>query len=196
MKKIMLSLGGIAALLAIGITACQSNQAKEVTNVTPKLSKEELVKKGEYLVNTIGCDDCHSPKIMGPKGPEVDLEHRFAGFLQDHPTPPADSNALKKGWALFGPELTVAVGPWGTSYAANITSDSTGIGNWTEAQFFKAIREGKYKGLDNSRPLLPPMPWYNFAKLTDEDISAIFNYLKSTKPVKNVVPSPILASHM
>ncbi|MCB9297006.1 MAG: hypothetical protein H6559_28375 [Lewinellaceae bacterium] len=45
--------------------------------------------------------------------------------------------------------------PWGVSYAANLTSDDTGIYLWTEAQFFRAIREGKYKGLEGSRPLLP-----------------------------------------
>jgi hypothetical protein len=87
-------------------------------------------------------------------------------------------------------DLTAATGPWGTSYAANISSDATGIGNWTEAQFIKCMREGKLKGMDNARPLLPPMPWPNFAKLTDTDLKAIFAFLKSTKPVDNVVPAP------
>jgi hypothetical protein len=59
---------------------------------------------------------------------------------------------------------------------------------WTEAQFKKAVTEGKLKGLDNTRPILPPMPWQAFKHLTDEEISSIFAYLKSTKPVKNVVP--------
>jgi len=76
------------------------------------------------------------------------------------------------------------------SYGANITSDPTGIGNWTEEQFLNAIKKGKYKGLDNSRPLLPPMPWFVYKNLTDEDLKAIFAYLKTTKPVKNVPPSP------
>lgn len=198
MKKVMLSVTALAAVFVLALTACQSNQAKETSTVaaTTTLSKEDLVKRGEYLVNTIGCDDCHSPKKMGPRGPEVDLEHRFGGYLQDSPALPNDSNAVKHGWALLGQGLTVAVGPWGTTYAANISSDSTGIGAWTEAQFFKCIREGKYKGLDNSRPLLPPMPWFNFAKLTDQDLSAIFHYLKSTKPVKNLVPQAIIAPHM
>ncbi len=35
------------------------------------------------------------------------------------------------------------------------------------------------------------MPWHNFANISDEDVSAIFAYLKSTKPVRNVVPAPI-----
>ena len=198
MKKIKISLAISSAIIALSFVACQGDTkpaaAEATTAESAKLSPEQLVQRGEYLVNTIGCDDCHSPKVMGPKGPEIDLAHRFAGHLADHPLPPADTGASKKGWVLFGPELTVSVGPWGTSFSANISSDSTGIGNWTEAQFFKAIREGKYIGLDNTRPLLPPMPWYNFAKLTDQDLSAIFNFLKSTKPIKNVVPQAILAA--
>ncbi|ULQ54169.1 c-type cytochrome [Flavihumibacter fluvii] len=194
MKKIILSLAGLSVMLVIVLSACQNNEKQETALATPKLSNEELIKRGEYLVNTIGCDDCHSPKKMGPQGPEVDLEHRFAGHLADRALPASDTAASKKGWVLFGPELTVAVGPWGTTFAANISSDSTGIGTWTEAQFFKAIREGKYKGLDNSRPILPPMPTKNLANLTDEDLSAIFSFLKSTKPIKNVVPQAILAA--
>lgn len=54
-----------------------------------------------------------------------------------------------------------------------------------------ALRKGKYKGLENARDLLPPMPWFNFSHLTDEDLKAMFAYLKSTKPVNNVVPPPI-----
>lgn len=188
MKKIILAGTGLTALVMFGLIACQQSPKTAAKAENESLSQEELVKRGEYLVNTIGCDDCHTPKNFGPKGPEPDMAHRFAGHLADRPMPQIDTAALKKGWALFGPELTVAVGPWGVSYAANISSDSTGIGNWTEEQFKKSLREGKYKGLDNSRPLLPPMPWYNFAKLSDTDLSAMFHFLKSTKPVKNLVP--------
>jgi hypothetical protein len=92
---------------------------------------------------------------------------------------------------LFNHNITAFVGPWGVSFAANLTSDETGIGNWTEAQFFKAIREGKYKGMDNTRPLLPPMPWNMYRNATDDDLRAIFTYLKSTAPVENRVPAPI-----
>jgi mono/diheme cytochrome c family protein len=190
MKKIMLTTAGLTAILISGLIACQdsSKAATETASVKQPLTQEEQVKRGEYLVNTIGCDDCHTPKNFGPRGPEPDMANRFAGHLADHPVPEVDTAALGKGWALFGPELTVAAGPWGISYAANISSDSTGIGTWTEQQFIKAMREGKYKGMDNSRPMLPPMPWANFAKLTDEDLGAMFQYLQSTKPVKNVVP--------
>jgi hypothetical protein len=95
-----------------------------------------------------------------------------------------------KGWSLFAPDLTSAVGPWGASFAGNITSDATGIGNWTEENFIRALRKGKYKGLENSRDLLPPMPWFVYKNMTDEDLKSIFAYLKTTKPVENVVPAP------
>ena len=90
--------------------------------------------------------------------------------------------------------LTTAVGPWGTSFAANLTPDETGIGNWSEAQFLKAIKEGKFKGMENTRPLLPPMPWTEYRNFPDEDLKAIFAYLKTIKPIDNVVPAAILAT--
>ncbi|MBK9017330.1 MAG: hypothetical protein IPM82_26570 [Saprospiraceae bacterium] len=45
--------------------------------------------------------------------------------------------------------------------------------------------------MDGSRPLLPPMPWFVYKNLSDEDISSIFAYLKSLPPVSNIVPAPI-----
>ena len=139
----------------------------------------------------MGCHDCHSPKKMGPHGTELDSNRLMSGHPADAPLAPMDPKALES-WVLLSHTGTAFVGPWGTSYAANISADNTGIGSWTEVQFFKAIREGKYKGLDNARPLLPPMPWPIYANATDEDLKAIFAYLKTVKPVKNrsVQPTP------
>lgn len=189
MKKIFLTAAALTVIVAITAISCQQPAADADTAQSSTVA-EDPVKRGEYLVNTIGCDDCHTPKKMGPKGPEPDMEFRFAGHLATQPIGPIDTSVLSKGWLLFGPSLTAAVGPWGVSYSANISGDSTGIGNWTEEQFFRAMREGKYKGLENSRPMLPPMPWQNFAKLKDDDLRAMFLFLKSTKPIKNVVPAP------
>ena len=73
--------------------------------------------------------------------------------------------------------------PIGIVRTSNITPDpERGIGNWTEEQFFRALREGKSKGLKESRPLLPPMPWFVYKNFSDTDIRAIFAFLKSTKP--------------
>jgi len=45
--------------------------------------------------------------------------------------------------------------------------------------------------MDGARQLLPPMPWPVYRNMTDEDLKAIFAYLKTTKPVRNIVPAPI-----
>jgi hypothetical protein len=53
-------------------------------------------------------------------------------------------------------DLTAWSGPWGVSYAINLTPDQdTGIGIWTEEMFIKAIRSGKHMGEASSRPILP-----------------------------------------
>jgi hypothetical protein len=75
----------------------------------------------------------------------------------------------------------------GVVFSANISSDPSGIGSWPEENFIRAMREGKYKGLENGRPLLV-MPWVNFAKFTDADIKGMYAYLMKTEPVNNVVP--------
>ena len=188
MRKTVLNLIAIAAITSIVFVACQGSTASEETRIA--MTKEEMVKRGEYLVNTIGCDDCHSPKRVGANGPEIIPELRLSGYPSDRPLTIADTNVVKKGWMLFSDDLTTAVGSWGQSFAANLTSDVSGTGNWKEEQFIKAIREGKYKGLDNTRPLLLPMPWFVYKNLTDDDLKSIFAFLQATKPVKNVVPAP------
>ena len=179
-------LGAVA--LTIAVISCDNQQENKTT--VQAISNDSLVKRGAYLVNSIGCDDCHSPKKMGPHGPEVVAETRFGGFLASNPIGKVDTNVIKNGWAMFGPDFTNTVGPWGMSFAANISSDETGIGNWSEQQFITALRKGKLKGLEGSRDLLPPMPWFVYKNLTDEDLRSIYAYLKTTKPVKNVVPAP------
>jgi mono/diheme cytochrome c family protein len=152
-------------------------------------SKDSLIKRGKYLVSIIGCNDCHSPKKMGPQGPYVDTALALSGFPAGEPAPVATPEQLKNGLAVFSPDLTATAGPWGTSFAANITSDPSGIGNWTLAQFKLAMRTGKFMGLKEERMLMPPMPWEDFSHMNDPDAEAIFTYLESTKPVKNVVPA-------
>ena len=196
MKKITIIVAALVIVAAIGVIACNSSQSRPknkegISNTT--VSKDSLIKRGKYLVAIMGCHDCHSPNIMTPIGPAKDTTRLLSG----HPsniTLPKFNKDYTKLWALFSLTGTAMAGPWGVSYAANLTSDATGIGNWTEQQFFKAIREGKFKGLDNARTLLPPMPWPIYGKASDEDLRAIFAYLKSTPPVNNVVPEPIAAA--
>jgi hypothetical protein len=153
---------------------------------------------GHHLVQMIGCNDCHTPKKMTNMGPVPDTTQLLSGHPAAMPAPQVDrKDAESKGLALTN-DMTAWVGPWGISYAANLTPDQTGIGNWSEAQFFKAMREGKFKGLDGSRPLLPPMPWEDFTNMKDEELKAIFAYLISIKPIHNIVPAaapPVNAQH-
>ncbi len=77
------------------------------------------------------------------------------------------------------------------SFAANLTSDSaTGIGAWSEPNFVNAIRKGKHMGLDNARPIMPPMPWENYNNLSVSDLKSIFAYLQTTIPITNRVTAP------
>ncbi len=183
-----------ASLLAFAVGggllfACASPEPTRTDSVA-EISPDSLVKRGQYLVTTMGCGDCHSPKIMGSQGPEEDPARLLSGHPADVPIA-AVNPAVTKDWVLFSMMNTAAVGPWGVSYSANLTSDSTGIGTWSEEQFARALREGKSKGIATNRMLLPPMPWPNYRNLHDADLKAIFAYLKSTKPVRNVVPAPI-----
>jgi mono/diheme cytochrome c family protein len=149
------------------------------------------VARGKYLVDAIGCDDCHSPKKMGPAGPEVDFTRRLSGHPEGSnlPAPPAVANSPWIATAAW--DLTAWSGPWGVSYAFNLTPDeNTGIGSWSEETFVQAIRTGRHMGV--SRPILPPMPWTVYRNLSDEDLKAVYAYLRSIPPVKNRVPEPLI----
>lgn len=190
MKRSILFVSLISAWLFFSCSQ-SDNKAGETSKPAVTASEEDMVKQGEHLVQIMGCNDCHSPKRMGPKGPEIIPELMLSGYPSDRPIASFDGKLLKSGFAVFYPDLTGAAGPWGISFAGNLTPDETGIGGWTEQQFGKAIREGKWKGMDGSRPLLPPMPWFNYTNLTDQEVKSIFAYLKSIKPVRNLVPLPV-----
>lgn len=183
---------------AIIVTSCSNSNQKSNENkpAVKTVSPEDIVKRGEYLVTIMGCNDCHSPKKMGSNGPEIIPELLLSGYPSDRPVVKFDNPMLKEGFGMFYPDLTAAAGPWGVSFAANLTPDQSGIGTWTEEQFKIALTQGKFKGIKGSRMLLPPMPWFNFTEMKDEDVSAVFAYLKSIKPVSNVVPQPIPPDQM
>jgi hypothetical protein len=151
---------------------------------------ESKEKWGEHLVYIGGCGDCHTPKKMTDHGPVQDSSLNLSGHPAGMPPAPVDRKDLEKKGVISTQTLTAWTGPWGTSYTANLTSDPTGIGGWTEENFFTAIRHGKSKGIETNRMLLPPMPWESIRLMTDDELRAVFAYLKSTKPVKNVVPQP------
>ena len=145
--------------------------------------------RGQYLVSSIGCADCHAPKVMGPNGPEPDMTR----FLSGHPENaalPAPPQLPPGPWiAVANSDFTAWSGPWGVSYAINLTPDqNTGIGSWSEDTFVSALKTGRHMGV--ARPILPPMPWPAFRNLTDEDLRSVFAYLRTIPPVHNRVPEP------
>ncbi len=185
----------IALLAVMVLSFCATDQATH-TAETAEPTEEEIVARGAYLVSTSGCHDCHSPKRMGPEGPEIIPELVLSGYPSDRPFEYPSLDALQQGWVLLSGDLSAAIGPWGVSFSANITSDETGIGSWEPEQFVNALKKGLYKGLDTGRPIMPPMPIHAYKNFTEDDILAIFAYLKTSNPVHNVVPAYIPPDQM
>jgi hypothetical protein len=177
--------GTIMLHVITSLTSCNAPPQEE----KPVLTREKMIERGEYLVTLGGCNHCHSPKVMTPEGPKVDEAHLLSGSPAGMPLPVIDSTEITPGkWLLGSSDLTAWVGPWGISYAVNLTPDTeTGIGYWTEDLFIKMMRTGKFMGSDAGRPIMPPMPWEDIGKLTDEDLKCIFTYLRSVPPVNNRV---------
>ena len=170
----------LAALvpIAIALTGC---------------SRPDPVERGKMLVIGGGCHDCHTPKKIGPKGPEPDLSRMLSGHPEqikiDAPNKPAGGSP----WTIGTTDsLTAWSGAWGVSFAANLTPDpNTGLasGVWTEELFVKALKTGKHMG--TSRDILPPMPWNWYSQLSEEDLKAIWAYLHTIPPILNHVPDPL-----
>lgn len=142
---------------------------------------------GNHLVVICGCNDCHTPKLMSPQGPVEDTSLLLSGHPAQGAVPVLMPEQVGKGMAATY-DLTAWHGPWGTSYAANLTPDSTGLGSWSEEQFMTCLKQGLFKGLPGSRPIMPPMPIADFKHMTDNEMKAVFAYLKTIKPIHNVVP--------
>ncbi len=186
-RKVIHLIGSIAVAVAVVTAFASSPAAKD-----EKSGKNELVERGRHLVIIGGCDDCHSPKVMSPNGPVPHPMKILSGHRAEAGTPAVPQGALAPDrWvAMTTGDMTAWAGPWGISYAANLTPDpATGLGGWTEDLFIKTMRTGKHHG--TGRQILPPMPWMNLAQMTDEELKAVFAYLRSIPPIKNLVPQPV-----
>ena len=150
---------------------------------------QSQLERGKYLVTTSGCNDCHTPWIMGPKGPEPDMSRMLSGHPEAMQMPPAPKP--QEPWLVSAAATNTAwAGPWGVSFTANLTPDrETGLGKWTQRNFTETIRTGRHMG--RGRPILPPMPIPMYKHFTDADLEAIFAYLKSIPAVSNRVPDPL-----
>lgn len=163
--------------------------AAAVTGPALAQSADTLVKRGDYLVTTSGCHDCHTPFKLGPTGPEPDMSRMLAGHPEGMPLPPAPKLAMP--WAMASAATNTAhAGPWGVSFTANLTPDAdTGLGRWTLKDFKETIRTGRHLG--RGREILPPMPIPAYRHFNDADLEAIFAYLRTIPAVKNRVPEPL-----
>jgi hypothetical protein len=168
MKKIIKRvLTVIGALIVLGILAMVvkfyvlSPKSRPAPNVTAPTNPEAIA-KGKYLVHHVaGCVGCHSP-VQGSVPGEPPVEGKL-GAGRDFGDLPGFPGHLR---------------------APNLTPDKeTGIGNMTDGEVLRAMREGIGK---DGRALFPQMPFQTYAKtLNDEDALSIIAYLRSLPAVKN-----------
>jgi len=177
----------VLALLA-GCSQPASTPAPAAAPAAPAVSQ---VERGHMLIIGGGCHDCHTPKKMGPNGPEADMSKMLSGHPESAGVPKPFKPQPGSPWAIhINEHLTAWNGAWGVSFAANLTPDmNTGLGIWTEDMFVNALKQGKHMG--KSRPILPPMPWNWYGQLPENDLKAMFAYLRSIPAVKNRVPVPL-----
>ncbi len=118
----------------------------------------DRIKYGEYLTSIAHCTDCHTP--FTPEGPPDMSKYLAGGFTFDVP-----------GFSVT---------------TANITPDSaTGIGSWTEAMFVEKFRNNATPEMLNSIPgkMNTIMPWSFYGTMKENDLKAIYAYLRTVKPV-------------
>jgi hypothetical protein len=181
-RTILLGTAGGLVIAAAGFVTLNGG-ARDFSN---RRAPDDVVQRGEYLVKIMGCNDCHTPWKMGPQGPEPDMTRFLSGHPEEIGPLPAVKAAEPYVWSALGTN-TAFSGPWGVSYTFNLTPDvNTGIGIWTEDMFVQAIRTGRHMGV--SRPINPPMPWPAYRNATDEDLKAVYAYLRNIKPIVNHVP--------
>ena len=165
------------------VTICAVSVCALVLVAAPSLfaqsASDAQVERGKYLVGITGCHDCHSPKIPGGMKPVPDLI--LSGRPQSSKVPtgaPGEVHASE--------DFTAFTGGWGSTVASNLTPDpATGLGmRYTEAKFIQAMRTGKKP---EGVAIMPPMPVDVYVNMKDEDLKAIYAYLKTIKPIRNAV---------
>ena len=180
-RTVVLALIGGLTAAAVGYVTLTGR-----TRESADARAQARVQRGEYLVKIMGCNDCHTPWKMGAQGPEPDMTRFLSGHPEEIGVLPNVKAAGPYMWSAF-PTNTAFSGPWGVAYTFNLTPEpNTGLGIWTEEMFMNAIRTGKHMGV--SRPINPPMPWPAYRNATDDDLKAIYAYLRTIRPIVNRVP--------
>jgi mono/diheme cytochrome c family protein len=134
----------------------QALEPMPLTGPVPPPDFSDPVQRGAYLATLAECAACHTP-----------LDAQF------QPLPGMD---FAGGQPLKG--------SWGDVASANITPDHlSGISYYDEAFYINTIRTGTVGGTRDARDLNHIMPWKSFRNMTDEDLKAIFAYMRTLKPV-------------
>jgi mono/diheme cytochrome c family protein len=123
------------------------------------------VEYGKYLAwHASTCFGCHTPR--DPNTGQFDMTQPFAGGLFPFP---------EEGFSTTGSNLT--------------PDEATGIGYWTEEQFMTAMRTGLRP---DDTVMLPFMPWPSYARWSEEDLRAVWLYLRSLESIAHKVPASTL----
>lgn len=149
----------VVALAAIGVSwlllrkPAQRPASAQKIEATP-----ERLARGKYLVEHVSaCVDCHSERTMAYAMPRKPGREGVGGFVWD-----------------------ARIGFPGTLAAANITPDpETGLGQWTDGEIMRAIREGISR---DGKALFPIMPYNHYRRMSDDDVAAVVAYLRTLKP--------------
>lgn len=195
MKRILVAIGLV--MIASGLLLSCKEQNAAATQVAVQQAPAVIgtyandpVKRGQYLVRIGSCNDCHTPWTFDPElgMPKPDMTRMLSGHPKDGPDPL--SKLAQGDNAIIGPTFTSFALPFGVVYSANLTPDAeSGLGSWTEEMFINALRNGRHLG-GNGRGIFAPMPWFWIRNMSDDDMKAVFAYLKTVPPIYNVVPSP------
>jgi hypothetical protein len=184
----------VCCLMAVLVVGCSQPPAPQPAETSAQAPPTQTaVERGRLLVTVGGCHDCHTTKKLGPRGPEPDMARMLSGHPENIKVAEVYKPAARSPWTIATTDtLTAWSGPWGISYAANLTPDpNTGLrsGVWTEALFIQALRTGKHMGV--ARDILPPMPWAFYSQMSDDDLKAIWAYLGTIPAINNHVPDPV-----
>jgi len=152
-------------VVSLGRKPVWSMTADEIAGLYARLdaeAKQNPVKRGEYLVETLGCAMCHSSYD--------------------------DQKRVMPGLKMAG-GMRIRVEPFGEFPTGNLTSDKeTGLGGWSDDDIKRAITKGILR--DGTRLLPFPMDYASYSTLTPDDLDAIVKYLRTVPPVANRVPAP------
>jgi hypothetical protein len=175
MKSRRLIFLACGALTFIG-AACAFNSSQET--IPADWEQTSYIERGNYLVNYLGhCAGCHTP--LAPNG-ESDMNLYLSGV-------PSKYAGTKVGRS----QVAGFPGPRGARfYAKNLTPDpETGLGRWSEEQFVQTFKNGVRS--DGTKYAVSPMEWNIYANMKEEDVRAMYRYLRTIKAIPNKVPANI-----